>query len=66
MWFDELAPSRVRSLAEIARNEGIGKRYAEHGIKKIPYIGALLRLAHEEARSRVLRDLAERGLGDIN
>jgi DNA-binding MarR family transcriptional regulator len=36
------------------------------GIEKIPYIGALLRLAHEEARSRVLRDLAERGLGDIN
>jgi DNA-binding MarR family transcriptional regulator len=36
------------------------------GIEKIPYIGALLRLAHEEARSRVLRDLAGRGLGDIN
>jgi DNA-binding MarR family transcriptional regulator len=36
------------------------------GIENIPYIGALLRLAHEEARSRVLRDLTERGLGDIN
>lgn len=35
------------------------------GIEKIPYIGALLRLAHEEARARILRDLAERGLGDI-
>ena len=36
------------------------------GIEKSPYIGALLRLAHEEARSRTLRALAERGLGDIN
>lgn len=35
------------------------------GIKKIPYIGALLRLAYEEARARILHDLAERGLGDI-
>jgi hypothetical protein len=29
VWFDELASGRVHSLAEIARNEGIGKRYAE-------------------------------------
>lgn len=29
MWFDELAPGRVRSLAEIARKEGIAKRYVE-------------------------------------
>ena len=36
------------------------------GIEKIPYIGALLRLAFEEARSRTLQALAERGLGDIN
>ena len=36
------------------------------GLKQSPYIGALLRLAHEEARSRTLRVLAERGMGDIN
>ena len=36
------------------------------GIEEIPYIGALLRLAHEQARSRILQALAERGLGDIN
>ena len=29
MWFDELASGRVHSLAEIARNEGIAKRYVE-------------------------------------
>jgi hypothetical protein len=29
VWFDELASGRVRSLAEIARNEDIGKRYVE-------------------------------------
>ena len=29
VWFDELASGRVRSLAEIARNEGIAKRYVE-------------------------------------
>ena len=29
VWFDELASGRVRSLAEIARNQGIGKRYVE-------------------------------------
>ena len=36
------------------------------GIKDAPYIGALLRLAHQEGRSRLLQALAERGLGDIN
>jgi hypothetical protein len=29
VWFDELASGRMRSLAEIARNEGIAKRYVE-------------------------------------
>ena len=29
VWFDELASGRVRSLAEIARNEDVGKRYVE-------------------------------------
>jgi hypothetical protein len=29
VWFDELASGRVRSLADIARNENIGKRYVE-------------------------------------
>src|SRR5438105_10590547 len=29
VWFDELASGRVHSLAEIARNEGIAKRYVE-------------------------------------
>jgi hypothetical protein len=29
VWFDELASGRVHSLAEIARSEGIGKRYVE-------------------------------------
>jgi ParB-like chromosome segregation protein Spo0J len=28
-WFEELASGRVRSLAEIARREGIGRRYVE-------------------------------------
>lgn len=36
------------------------------GIKKVPYIGALLRLAYLEARARMLDALSERGLGDIN
>jgi DNA-binding MarR family transcriptional regulator len=36
------------------------------GIENVEYIGALLRLAYEEARSRTLQALAERGLGDIN
>ncbi len=29
VWFDELASGRAHSLAEIARSEGIGKRYVE-------------------------------------
>ena len=29
VWFDELASGRVRSLAEVARSEGIAKRYVE-------------------------------------
>jgi site-specific DNA recombinase len=29
VWFDELASGRVHSFAEIARNEGIAKRYVE-------------------------------------
>ena len=36
------------------------------GSEKAPYIGALLRLAHQEARVRLLQALAERGMGDIN
>jgi len=36
------------------------------GISEAPYIGALLRLAHQVARSRLLQALAERGLADIN
>ena len=28
-WFEELASGRVRSLAEVARAEGIAKRYVE-------------------------------------
>ena len=36
------------------------------GIEKAPYIGALLRLAHQEVRSRLLKALADRGLGDIH
>ena len=36
------------------------------GIRKAPYVGALLRLAHQAARSRLLQALAERGLDDIN
>ena len=28
-WFDELASGRVRSLAEVARREGITRRYVE-------------------------------------
>ena len=35
------------------------------GIEEVPYIGALLRLAHQEALSRLLKALADRGLGDI-
>jgi site-specific DNA recombinase len=29
VWFDELASGRVHSLAEVARNQGIAKRYVE-------------------------------------
>ncbi len=29
VWFEELASRRVRTLAEIARHEGIAKRYVE-------------------------------------
>jgi hypothetical protein len=29
VWFDELAFGRVRSLAGVARNQGIAKRYVE-------------------------------------
>lgn len=36
------------------------------GIEDVPYIGALLRLAHQEVQSRLLQALADRGLGDIN
>jgi DNA-binding MarR family transcriptional regulator len=36
------------------------------GVEEIPYVGALLRMAHQEARTRLLAALAERGFGDIN
>jgi len=36
------------------------------GIDEVPYVGALLRMAHQEARTRLLAALAERGFGDIN
>jgi len=36
------------------------------GIEQAPYIGALLRLAHQVVRARLLQALAERGLDDIN
>jgi DNA-binding MarR family transcriptional regulator len=36
------------------------------GIDQAPYVGALLRLAHGVARSRLLEALAERGVEDIN
>lgn len=36
------------------------------GIEDVPYIGALLRMAHQEVLSRLLTALADRGLGDIN
>lgn len=36
------------------------------GIEEVPYVGALLRMAHQEARTRLLAALAERGFGDIN
>jgi DNA-binding MarR family transcriptional regulator len=36
------------------------------GYEGAPYVGALLRMAHQEARSRLLAALAERGFEDIN
>jgi DNA-binding MarR family transcriptional regulator len=36
------------------------------GLEEVPYIGALLRLAHQEALARLLEALTDRGLGDIN
>lgn len=36
------------------------------GAAGAPYIGALLRLAHQVARSHLLEALAARGFGDIN
>lgn len=36
------------------------------GLEKAPYVGALLRLAHQIVRSRLLEALAQQGLGDIN
>jgi DNA-binding MarR family transcriptional regulator len=36
------------------------------GIEDAPFIGALLRLVHQKAVSRLLTALAEKGLGDIN
>jgi DNA-binding MarR family transcriptional regulator len=36
------------------------------GLEQAPYVGALLRLAHQIVRSRLLEALAEQGLGDIN
>ena len=36
------------------------------GIEQAPYVGALLRLAYQVARSRLLQALADRGLDDIN
>lgn len=42
------------------------RRSSISGIAEAPYIGALLRLAHQVARARLLQALAERGLADIN
>ena len=36
------------------------------GSANAPYVGALLRLAHQVARSRLLQGLVDRGLGDID
>lgn len=36
------------------------------GYQDVPYVGALLRMAHQEARTRLLAALAARGLDDIN
>ncbi len=35
------------------------------GFDQAPYVGALLRLVHGEARSRILKMLVDRGMGDI-
>jgi DNA-binding MarR family transcriptional regulator len=35
------------------------------GFDQAPYVGALLRLVHGEARSRILKALVDRGMGDI-
>ena len=36
------------------------------GAENAPYIGALLRMAYQQASSRMLQALAERGVGEIN
>ncbi|HWB44967.1 MAG TPA: MarR family transcriptional regulator [Hyphomicrobiaceae bacterium] len=36
------------------------------GARDAPYIGALLRMAHQKVLARLLQALADRGLGDIN
>jgi DNA-binding MarR family transcriptional regulator len=36
------------------------------GIGEAPYVGALLRLAHQEVRSYLLKALTERGMDDFN
>jgi len=36
------------------------------GIGEAPYVGALLRLAHQVVRSRLLQALADRGFADVN
>jgi site-specific DNA recombinase len=39
VWFDELASGRVHSLARIARNEAIGKRYVER-LSRLAFVSA--------------------------
>lgn len=36
------------------------------GLEQAPYVGALLRLAHQIVRARLLEALARQGLGDVN
>lgn len=36
------------------------------GIEEAPYVGALLRLAHQDVRSYLLKALAEHGMDDFN
>jgi len=36
------------------------------GIEHAPYIGALLRMAYRQARTRILEALADQGFGEIN